>query len=106
VSRKDVRSFEKDAAKVRAEKNVSKAVADARALQQKAEKKPETIRAAATALVDEQLARAGKELDTAEQLLGEGKVKEAQKVLSPLARALKGTSLEGRLNELLEKTKV
>jgi hypothetical protein len=48
---------------------------------------------------------AGAELDKAEELIGGGNLDEAKKLLTPLARVLKKTDLELRVNELLEKTK-
>lgn len=51
------------------------------------------------------VAACGKKLDSLETLIGRGAKSEAAKELGPLSRALKGTSLEERANELLAKAK-
>ena len=45
------------------------------------------------------------ELDKAEELIDEGDVKRAKKILTPLSRALKGSALAERATSLLAKTK-
>ena len=51
------------------------------------------------------VAACGKKLDSLEALIGRGAKAEASKELGPLARALKGTSLEERVNGLLAQAK-
>jgi hypothetical protein len=51
------------------------------------------------------VAACGKRLDSLEALIGRGEKREAARELGPLSRALKGTSLEARANELLAQAK-
>ena len=108
VNRKDVEKLDKDAEKIRDLKEKGKltqAIADALKLQAKQEKEHDFLKAKAKALVDEMFAAATAQLDEAEGLIGRGEAKDAQKILGPLSRALKGTELEERANALLDQSK-
>lgn len=69
-------------------------------------KEPEAIQGKVAELEAKLLDAARTKLDEAEAQIGTGDVKTAKATLSPLAGALKGTELEARVKELLEKTKV
>jgi len=88
-----------------AKDGVAKALADAQKLQTSVAKEHDVIKARAKALVDKILETAKSQLDDAEGKIGSGDVKGATKILSSLVGALKGTELEQRSKELLDKTK-
>ena len=88
-----------------AKDGAAKALADLRKLQAGVEKEPEAIKAKVAACEEKVLEAAGKSLDDAEAKIAAGDLKGAKSVLSPLVGPLKGSPLEARVKELVEKTK-
>ena len=108
VSRKTLAKIRKEERKVRVEldkENVAKAMTGWRTLDKKVAKQPDAIKAIAAKLLDDILKVGGKQLDECEALIGRGEKKAAAKTLGTLSRALKGTALEQRANDLLAKAK-
>jgi hypothetical protein len=83
----------------------AKALADYRKLEASVAKEPEALQAKAKALKEKLVEAAKADLDKAEASIAAGDVKAATAILNPLKSGLKGTDLEARLKELLEKTK-
>lgn len=108
VSRKALNKVKEADAEIRkslAAGNLAKALSDALALEKKVAKEPPAVVELAGKAKTDVLDAATKQLDEVEAMLGRGEKAEAAKQIGPLARALKGTSLETRANELLEKSK-
>jgi len=107
VSRKDLEKVNKQASKIRddlADGDFAKAFTGIKALDKSVEKSPDAVKALAGKVSEEAIELAGKRLDEAEAMV-ESDAKGAEKILAPLARALKGTSLESRVVELVAKAK-
>jgi hypothetical protein len=92
-------------AQIGKDNGVAKAFADLKKLQASTEKEHETLKAMVDACSQRLLEAAGKALDDAEGKIAAGDLKGAKSILSPLASVLKGTDLEARVKELLEKVK-
>ncbi len=108
VTRKDLKKVNKEAAKTRSmlEKGeIVKALKAAQAQWKKLAKKPKVLQDIVAKLLDECFADAEKQLDELEAVIGRGEKKSAARTLGPLARALKGSRLEKRVNELVASTK-
>lgn len=84
---------------------VVKALPDFRKLETSVAKEHDLIKAKVKEYGDKLLEAAKAQLDSAEGKIAAGDVKAATAILSPLASVLKGTDLEARVKELLEKTK-
>jgi hypothetical protein len=85
--------------------NLAKAITDALALEKKVAKEAASIVEMAGKAKADVLEACTKQLDDIEAMIGRGEKAEAMKQLGPLARGLKGTPLEERAAELLEKSK-
>jgi hypothetical protein len=85
--------------------NLTKALADVAALEKRVAKESSAVIELAGKTRAEVLAAVGRQLDEIEATISRGETAEAARQLGPLARALKGTSLEARALELVEKTK-
>jgi hypothetical protein len=85
--------------------NLAKALADTAALEKKMAKESPAVIELVGKTKAEVLAAAGKHLDELEATIERGEKAAALKQLGPLSRALKGTPLEERALELLEKAK-
>lgn len=96
---------ERDVEAVLAKSGAAKALDALKKLKASIAKEPEAIRSKATALEAKLLDAARAQLDDAEAKIAEGDLKSAKSLLTPLASALKGTDMEARAKELLEKTK-
>lgn len=83
----------------------AKALAELAKLEASVAKEPESLKAKLAPVKEKVLEAAKGDLDKAEALIGAGDVKGATAILNPLKSGLKGTDVEGRLKELLEKTK-
>jgi len=108
ISRKKLKGWRKDEGKARADLekgDISKAMSAASKLAKKLAKQPTAAQKIATDLIDDILKAAGKRLDEYEALIGRGEKKTVARELGPIARALKGTALEERANDLLAKAK-
>lgn len=108
VRRSSLRKFEQGAKEVEAQlekAGVAKALETFRKLKGSLAKEPDTLKAKATELETKLLDVVRTKLDEAESMISLGDLKGAKSILSPLASVLKGTDLEGRAKELLEKTK-
>ena len=108
LSRKKLAKAQKAEDKIRAtlEKgDLIKALSGAKGLEKKAAKEPKPLQDKVAKLLDDILKEAGKSLDECEGVIGRGDLKGAARTLGSLTRALKGTALEERANELLAKTK-
>lgn len=109
VSRKTLTKVKEADAGIRKELaagNLAKALTDSAALQKKVAKEAPAIIELAGKTGVEVLAAAAKQLDDIEAMIARGDKDEAMKQLGPLARALKGTTLEERSLALLEHSKV
>jgi hypothetical protein len=84
---------------------VAKAFEAYRKLEQSLAKEPDPIKAKAKEVEAKLLDAAKTQLDDAEAKIVAGDAKGAKTLLTPLAKALKGTDLEARAAELLERTK-
>jgi hypothetical protein len=84
---------------------VAKALAAVQKLETSVQKEHDVIKAEVKTIRDALMEAAKADLDTAEGKIAAGDVKAAKSLLTPLASALKGTDLEARVKELLEKTK-
>ncbi|MGH7163113.1 MAG: hypothetical protein ACREID_06495 [Planctomycetota bacterium] len=108
LSRKFLADVEKQEASIRKDLekgDVVKAMGAYSGLAKRAEKMSASLRERIAKSQEEILRVAGAQLDEADAQIGRGELKEAGATLGKLARALKGTPLEPRANELLEKTK-
>ena len=108
VSRKELAKLDKESAKIKKDLGAGKlanALSGLAKLQKKTAKGPQALQDRIGKVAKEVLDAAGKQLDEAEAMIGRGAAKEASRILSPLARALKGTDLEARAAELLAKSK-
>jgi len=108
MKRSSLRKFEQGAKDVEAlleKAGVAKALESFRKLKGSVAKEPEALKAKAAALETKLLDIVRTKLDEAESMIGLGDMKGAKAILSPLGSVLKGTELEGRVKELLEKTK-
>jgi soluble cytochrome b562 len=108
LSRKDVRAVEEckvECNELLKEKGAGKALTQLAKDGKKLEKKGERIAAMVEEYRKELMEKAGEELDQADQLIGEGDVSAAKKILSSLKSAVKKTDLEERVNALYEKIK-
>jgi hypothetical protein len=85
--------------------NLAKALADSAALEKKVAKESAAVVDLAGKTRATVLEAAGKQLDEIEAMIARGEKAGAAKQLGPLARALKGTTLEERALALLEGTK-
>lgn len=83
----------------------AKALTEYRKLEASVAKEPDAIKAKAMAYEEKILEAAKVQLDDAEGKIAAGDLKAAGTILTPLSRALKGTELFARANELLAKTK-
>jgi hypothetical protein len=88
-----------------AKDGVAKAFADYRKLESSVAKEPEAVKAKVQPLFDKLMEAARTQLDDAEGKIAAGDLKGAEKIVKSLASPLKGTDLEARVRELLEKTK-
>ena len=100
-----VKEADADIKKSLAAGNFAKALTDSAALQKKVAKEAPAIVEMAQKTGVEVLEAVTKQLDEIEALIGRGEKAEAMKQIGPLSRALKGTDLEARSLELLEKAK-
>jgi hypothetical protein len=100
-----VKEADQDIRQELAEGNLAKALAAATALEKKVAKESAAVIELAGKTKAEVLAAAGKQLDELEATIGRGESAAALKQLGPLSRALKGTALEERALELIEKAK-
>lgn len=82
-----------------------KALPDFQKLEASVAKEHDVIKAEVKAIGDELMDAAKAQLDSAEGKIAAGDVKGAKSILSPLSSVLKGTELEARVKELLDKTK-
>jgi len=108
VSRKTLKKVHEADAEVRellAKGDLAKALAESAALQKKVAKEPAAVVELAGKTEALVLEGAGKKLDEIEAMIGRGEKAEAGKLLSPLTRAIKGTSLEERALALVAQTK-
>jgi hypothetical protein len=108
VSRKTLSKVKEADAGIRkllADGDLAKALAESAALQKKVAKEPAAVIEMAGKTGVEVLAAAGTKLDEIEAMINRGEKAEAGKLLGPLARALKGTTLEERALALVEATK-
>lgn len=108
LKRSSLRKFEQGAKDVdtQLEKaGLAKALETFRKLKGALAKEPESLKAKATELETKLMDLVRTKLDEAESLIGIGDLKGAKAIVGPLAPVLKGTDLEGRAKELLEKTK-
>jgi hypothetical protein len=106
--RSDLLKFNEDAQEVRevlAKRGCVKAFSAYKKLAKSLDDSGEALKAKGKALFDEIVAASSKDLDEAARLIEEGDGKKAVNMLRPLARALEGTELEERCNELFEKAK-
>jgi hypothetical protein len=83
----------------------AKALAEFAKLEDGVAKEPDALKAKLTPVKEKLVAAAAADLDKAEGLLGSGDAKGATALLNPLKSALKGTELEAKLKELLDKAK-
>jgi len=84
---------------------VVKALADLKKLQDSLAKESDAIKAETKAIEEKVLDAAKKLLDDAEAKIGSGDIKGATSILGSLGSSLKGTELERRVAELLDKSK-
>jgi len=83
----------------------AKAFADYAKLEASVAKEPEALKAKTKPVHEKILEAAKSDLDKAEGLISSGDLKGATTILNSLKSGLKGTDLEAKLKELLEKTK-
>lgn len=83
----------------------AKALADYRKLEASIAKEPDSLKTEAKKTEEKVLDAVKADLDKAEGLIAAGDMKAATALLRPFAGQLKGTDLDARLKELLEKTK-
>lgn len=83
----------------------AKALGEFKKLEASIAKEPESLKADAKKLEEKLLDAAKTDLDKADGLIAAGDMKGATAVLKPFGTLLKGTDLDARLKELLEKTK-
>jgi hypothetical protein len=83
----------------------AKALGDLRKLEASIAKEPQALKDDAKKLEEKILDAVKADLDKADGLIAAGDMKAATALLKPFASLLKGTDLEARLKELLEKTK-
>jgi len=100
-----VRKQERDIQTELEKEAYSKALAATGKLEKSVAKQPDALKEMVGKIKEGVLAACGKKLDSLEALIGRGAKAEAAKELGPLARALKGTSLEERAGELLAQAK-
>jgi hypothetical protein len=108
VKRSSLKKLETGAKNVQAtlEKGgAAKALAEFAKLETSVAKEPEALKAKLVPIKEKLLEAATADLDKADGLLGSGDVKGASTILNGLKTGLKGTDLEARLKELLEKAK-
>ena len=108
LSRKDVRAVEECKVECRAilaDKGAGKALTQLAKDAKKLEKKGERIAGMVDEFRKELLAKAGEELDQAEQLVDGGDVAAAKKILASLKSAVRKTDLEARVEALYAKIK-
>lgn len=108
LSRKDLAKLDKQISEIRedtAEANFVKAFGGLNKLEKSVAKEPEQVQAKVAAVKTEVVEAAGKKLDELEGMIGSGEAKAASRELGSLTRALKGTDLEERAKELLDKAK-
>jgi hypothetical protein len=108
LTRSTLARFEKEADVVRAtleKSGAAKAMTKLRKLEKFAAKLARRLGPRAEAVRTEVLAAASKELDGAAEKIDSGDLKGAKKILTPLRSALKGTDLEARVADLIEKSK-
>jgi hypothetical protein len=84
---------------------VAKALPDFQKLEASVAKEPDVVKAKVKEIGDAIMDAAKAQLDSAEGKIAAGDLKAAKSILTPLAPALKGTDLEARAKDLLEKTK-
>jgi hypothetical protein len=84
---------------------VAKALPEFQKLEASVAKEHDAIKAKVKEIGDAIIDAAKAQLDSAEGKIAAGDVKGAKSILSPLSSALKGTELEARVKELLDKTK-
>ena len=109
LKRSDLRKFDKDAAKIQAnldKQGPGKAYTAAVSLEKKWAKKSPALGAKAQELQEKILEVASEHLDKAEELIDEGELAAAKKILKPMVTGLKKTRLGTRAKDLLDKTKV
>jgi hypothetical protein len=83
----------------------AKALPDFRKLEASIAKEPQSLKDEAKKLEEKILDAAKAQVDDAEGKIAAGDTKAATAILTPLSKCLKGTDLEARVKELLEKTK-
>ncbi len=83
----------------------AKALGEYRKLEASIAKEPQALKDEAKKLEEKLLDAAKSDLDKADGFIAAGDMKAASALLKPFASLLKGTDLEARLKELLEKTK-
>jgi hypothetical protein len=108
LSRGKLKEFDEIAATVREvleKKGAAKGLTEFKKLDKFVKKLGPKMQKMADEVKAELTKAAGAELDKAEELLDEGDVAGAKKILGGLKRVLKKTELEGRVNELMARTK-
>ncbi len=108
ISRKALTKVKKQQHQIEAElekENFSKALSAAAKLEKSVAKQPAALIEMVGKVKAGVVAACAKKLDSLEALIGRGAKAEAAKELGPLSRALKGTSLEERANQLLAQAK-
>ena len=108
LARTDVRAVDALSAEcneILGKKGAGKALSHLNAKSKKLLKKGRRVEELVNGVRENLLAKAGEELDKAEELIDGGDAKGAKKILSSLKLALKKTDLEARVAELSEKLK-
>jgi hypothetical protein len=100
-----VRKQQADIEKELAKESYAKALAATAKLEKSVAKQPAALIEMVGKTKESVVAACSKKLDSLETLIGRGAKTEAGRELGPLARALKGTSLEERANDLLARAK-
>jgi hypothetical protein len=109
LSRKDIRKFEEvkaECGELLEEKGAGKALGLLKKNAKKLNKKGERIAEMVTEYRGVLMEKAGEELDGANDLIDEGEMSKAKKILGSLKSVVKKTPLEARVTELYEKIKV
>jgi hypothetical protein len=108
VARKDLRRIRDGGAEIGeriAGGELAKAFAQLRKLSSWAETKPEAIRRELASIEEKTIEAGTKRLDELEAMIARGASREAARELRPLARALGGTKLQARAEELVGRAK-
>jgi len=108
ASRKTLNKVKDASADIRkelADGDLTKALTESAALEKKMAKEGDAIMDMVAKVRADVLEAAGKQLDELEAMIGRGEAREAGRELSRLARHLKGTAFEERVNDLIAKTK-